>query len=408
MVPLSSSDDLPLLLLDRYLAGETTAAESAIVEAWIGNSVGRRGELEFLRRAVTEPGAALTPSDVDAAVAGVLAASGLAGRAPRTSRLSSESGMEDQSYRAPRLRPRGVRRGSAWRSMTTAASVVVALGVGLTIGVGRHGVGVRAVGREYRTAAGQRLSVTLVDGTQLTLAPASQVRVAADYGRPGAAREVALEGEVYVAVVHDGAHPFMVRAQGTVARDIGTVFDVRAYVQDAGARIAVAEGAVAVSTSSGCRTSIPALDQRAGAVRNGPLLPPAATDELCSAEARAGDVVTVADKAVTVKHGADIAALTAWRQGGLVFDNTPLPDVMRDVGRTYDVEVAIADSGLAKRTVTASFRGDEAVDDVLEAIAHAVGARVERTEHRAVLTRRTAGRAMPVPVSTAAIERGAQ
>jgi len=64
--------------------------------------------------------------------------------------------------------------------------------------------------REYTTAAGQRLSVTLDDGTQLTLAPASRVRLAAGYGegratggsktRPYGARELELEGEAYFAV----------------------------------------------------------------------------------------------------------------------------------------------------------------------------------------------------------------
>ena len=63
----------------------------------------------------------------------------------------------------------------------------------------------------------------------------------------GGTREVELEGEAYFAVVHDAARPFAVRAHGAVATDVGTAFDVRAYPEDAGARIAVTEGAVAVT-----------------------------------------------------------------------------------------------------------------------------------------------------------------
>ncbi len=350
MVPLSSSDDLPLPLLDRYLAGEATAAESAIVEVWIGNSVGRRGELESLRHAVTEPVAALAPGDVDAAVAGVLTASGLAGRVPRTGRPASESGMKGQSYRLPRLWPQGVGSGAARGATAIAALLVVAFGIGAAV----HGVRQRprrytVAQREYATAAGQRLSITLVDGTQLTLAPASRVRVAADYARGAAGRELTLEGEAYFAVVHDAAHPFAVRAQGVVARDVGTTFDIRAYPEDAGARIAVADGVVAV---------VGAACSGLSSVRN--------------PQVHAGDVASVENGTLAVQHGVDVAALTAWTQGRLVFAGAPLREVVRQLSRWYGVDIAINGTSLGDKPVYGTF-DQPSVVPVLDILTRAAG-----------------------------------
>ncbi len=375
MVPLSSSDDLPLPLLDRYLAGEATAAESAIVEVWIGNSVGRRGELESLRHAVTKSVAALAPGDVDAAVAGVLTASGLAGRVPRTGRPSSESGTKGQSYRLPRLWPGGAGGENMWCVTAVVALVMVALGVGLGVGTVRYRArSGAAAGREYATARGQRLSVTLVDGTQVTLAPASRMRLAADYGgrgetggsktRPYGAREVDLEGEAYFTVAHDVAHPFAVRAHGAVARDVGTAFDVRAYPEDAGARIAVAEGAVAVSAEM---------------PRGSRLLSPISPLLSRATELRVGDMATVGQSGVAVERGVDVASLAAWRHGELVFAKAPLREVLAGLGRWYDLDIRLGDAALGDRPVLVASVKDEPVDNVLNGLAVTFGVRLQRT-----------------------------
>jgi transmembrane sensor len=251
----------------------------------------------------------------------------------------------------PSIWPRAIGGRAARPLSAIAAIVVVALGVSLLVvrSVSHHAV-LPMPGREYATAAGQRLSVTLMDGTRLTLAPASRVQVAADYGRPAGAREVALEGEAYFAVAHDAVHPFAVRAHGAVARDIGTAFDVRAYPEDVGARIAVTEGAVAVST----------------------------------AQLHAGDVATVTNSELIVEHQADVAAMISWTAGRLTFENTGMGDVVRELGRWYDVELRIATPALEAQHITATYT-NQPIDAVMQLIAHALGATVERHGRTMVL-----------------------
>ncbi len=233
-----------------------------------------------------------------------------------------------------------------------ATTVVAVLGIGLSLHGLRHDGHLASSGREYATVARQRLSVTLVDGTRFTLAPASRLRVVSD-------RTVDLEGEALFTVMHDEARPFAVRAANAVVTDIGTEFNVRAYMGDNAVRVAVAAGQVCVGTRSG----------------------------RCNQSLQVGDFAAVSDTGVVVTHGADIAAITAWTQGRLVFEDTPLPEVTRELARAFDLDVTVTDSVLAAHHVTASF-GSESPDEILSLVARIVGADVRRSGRRVILVPR--------------------
>ncbi len=378
-------DLIALDLWERFLAGQATDAECASVRAWAASVTGDADAAEHLRTVLlTHPHTEAPPSvDAGAFLVALRARLGLAdplaADVPHLRRDSSRIPPFRMPGTArpgvsPRLWSRGVGGDSTWRVAAIAASVVVALGVGLGLAVARHRAGLgTAAGREYTTAAGQRLSVTLVDGTWITMAPASRVRLAAGYGR--GARRVELEGEAYFAVAHDPAHPFVVRAHGAAAQDVGTAFDVRAYPEDPRARIVVTEGAVAVSAATACRAAV-----GAPAVR-----------PLCAAEARAGDVASVGTGGVVVEHGVDIASLTEWRAGALQFRDTPVSQVAAELRRWYDLDIAITDSSLGAYPITLSVR-DNAVDESLDAVAVLAHARYERHGRRVTFFRHSEDR----------------
>jgi transmembrane sensor len=344
------NDSIDFASVERYVAGQCTPAERARIEEWIRGEPGRHEYIESLRAIGVAWADELPGYDSTAAWAAV-----------RERVTSGAPGVRPARVRAapvPRRWPRGVGGVGAWHWLAVAAALVmVVVGLDAALGILRPGARSPAVaGREYATAVGQRLSLTLADRTQLTLAPASRMRLAADYGRPAGAREVELEGEAYFAVAHDAAHPFAVRAHGTVARDVGTAFDVRAYPEDAGTRIAVAEGSVAVTATAGCRT-----DGRM-----------AMTGEPCWTEARAGDVATGASGRVAVQHGVDVTSLTAWTTGRLLFDSAPLQDVLPTLERWYGVTVRVEDAALLRRTVTITLT-EETPSEAIAAICAAMG-----------------------------------
>jgi len=104
---------------------------------------------------------------------------------------------------------------------------------------------VRAIRAIYATARGERTTVELRDGTRVTLAPETELRIAT-IGRP-----VYLSGEAVYSVTHDPRRSFRVIAPNSVTvQDIGAQFDVRAYSADKAVRVAVAAGSVSLRGSA--------------------------------------------------------------------------------------------------------------------------------------------------------------
>ena len=90
---------------------------------------------------------------------------------------------------------------------------------------------------EFRTAIGQRSTVTLEDGSTLELNSDGYVRV--EYSR--AARLIHLErGEAFFTVAHDTARPFWVASGDSRVRAVGTAFNVDLHQR--GISVTVSEG----------------------------------------------------------------------------------------------------------------------------------------------------------------------
>lgn len=266
---------------------------------------------------------------------------------------------EQGAHRQQRARRVAIAHPS-WRPAAIAAAVVVALGIGLVVGTRERTMRLAAPSHDLTTSAGQRLTATLLDGTQVTLAPESRLHVPATYGRT--AREVELEGEGYFTVVHDAARPFMVHAANAVATDVGTAFDVRAYAGDSSVRVAVAEGRVAVAVDA---SNAPAGVQ--------------------SAALAAGDVAAVwAAGTVSSAHVGDLGPYIAWTRGELVFTDVPFRDVLTAIGRWYGLQIRLADSALGSRPVRATY-STESMTDVLTLVTSAVGAHYTRAGRSVVV-----------------------
>jgi transmembrane sensor len=263
--------------------------------------------------------------------------------------------------------------------LVAAALVVVAVGVTMFSRQMRGPVALAS--REYATAPGERETVTLPDGTEFTLAPASRLRLGPGYG--ATRREITLEGEAYFVVVHDPGRPFVVRAAHAITTDIGTRFDVRAYADDRDARVVVTAGAVSVASAG------------VGAGSGAPSEP--STPRSSRVVTRGMEVDVAPEGTLSVASGVDVDAAVGWTSGTIAFQGTALSDVVRELARWYGIDVRVGDASLAGRRITASFK-DEAKDDVLRSVAAAVGATVERRGPTIVLVATAAGRgARPAP-----------
>jgi transmembrane sensor len=204
--------------------------------------------------------------------------------------------------------------------------------------------------QEIAAQRGQLTKLRLGDGSHIVLAAASRIRYARDFGAPGRARDVYLEGRALFDVVHDDQRPFRVHTTHAVAEDIGTRFVVAAYAEDSVDRVAVVEGVVALRDA---RDTV-MLDR--------------------------GDVGTATPEAgLHVLRNVDLAVDTAWTGSRLVFRRTPLRDVIPELARWYDVEIRLADPALGDRLLTTEDLGlDAPRDAVLANIARALQLRSEQ------------------------------
>ena len=316
-------------LLERYLAGEASARDAEIVRAWLAEDAAHAQLLADLRLIKHVANDTPPPTNVDAAWMQVVKPLGL------------------------RRKPRVFRR--LLMVALAAAAVLIAV-----IGGGR--VLRRAPQwKEYATAPAQRMVIRLQDGTQVTIAPKSRVRYTADFGR--AHRDLYLDGEAYFQVAPDSQRPLRVHTPRSVTEDLGTAFVVRAYADRGATEVIVAEGRVALWGADTTAASRPALVL---AVR---------------------DLGRVDAKGVaTVRRGVDVGRYLAWTRGVLTFDGTPLGDVVLTLERWYDVEIRLADSALATRSLTATFT-NEPIDLVLQRIALTLGLRVERADGSVLMLR---------------------
>lgn len=329
--------------LARFVAGESSPAERADVERWLAADPSRQALLEDVERRWAA--AALPPDvDVDRAWGQV------AGRIKDLSRhaISDDVVLGDEN---------GVARLSSISRFALPIAAALLLGAGVTYwqvaGDDDASDGIAASTEYSVPRGGTQRTVTLSDSSEVILASASRLVVAADYG--SGSRTVDLEGEALFRVRHDAARPFRVRAGRVIAEDLGTEFVVRRLgaTDHERVRVAVREGVVAVHSGS------------ASSAGGGDTL-------------RARDVAIASDSGVAVRRDQDLDAYFAWTRGQLVFDNTPLSEVAAELSRWFDLDIAIADSAIANRPYSATLLTSTPVDELLQVIGMATDVRVER------------------------------
>jgi len=96
--------------------------------------------------------------------------------------------------------------------------------------------------QEITVPRGNRMKLTLPDGTSIWLNNESQLKYASNFSSN---REVELSGEAYFDVHHDASHPFVVKVGKQKIKVLGTRFSVNAYPEDKLIETSLVEGSVA-------------------------------------------------------------------------------------------------------------------------------------------------------------------
>lgn len=210
-----------------------------------------------------------------------------------------------------------------------ALSCLCLIGIGLGV---MHWLDDRGFEQSFIVKRGERLDVSLPDGSQLALDSGTVVNVSLRANR----REIRLDnGRAMFSVAHDGNRPFIVLAGAARVTVVGTRFSV-SYddnrASSSAVEVAVEQGHVKVGNTS---TDV---SQAEADLLPGQMVHVSATGEV-------GTVATI-----------DLASIALWRKGMLHFSNTSLAVALKEFERYGPTHVFVRDPVVAAMPVGGSYR----------------------------------------------------
>jgi transmembrane sensor len=176
-------------------------------------------------------------------------------------------------------------------------------------------------GETYKTAAAERRSIQLPDGSMIQLNARSAVKVRYTSGERGI---TLADGEALFSVVKDAQWPFVVHVGESQFRAVGTQFDI--YRKPSQATITVVEGQVSVDHDAQQKLLV-----------------------------SAGEQAKIGVGAPRVAYKTNVASATSWTEGTLIFAATALEEVVEEYNRTGLRRLVIADPNLLKYHISGVF-----------------------------------------------------
>lgn len=193
---------------------------------------------------------------------------------------------------------------------------------------------------EVRTNPGMVTSVVLPDSTVVCLNSRSSLSYPSRF--EGDTREVALSGEAYFDVAKDKKKKFIVStAHRAKIEVLGTRFNVEAYGNDAQISTTLVEGKVCFLYETKSRAGKKVV------MRPGQKL-----------------VYTPAEGDVQLYATSGLSE-TAWKDGKIIFRNTPLDEALRMLEKRFNVEFIVSNKRLTGNSFTGTFT-EQRLERILE------------------------------------------
>lgn len=209
--------------------------------------------------------------------------------------------------------------------------------------------------QEITTAMGQRVNLTLSDGTKVILNADSKMELPKVF--EANKREVSLEGEAYFNVAKNPDKPFLIHTSGSTTRVLGTSFSISAYPEEYQIRVAVEEGRVSFETNTVVAAKQATLNGLEVARYN------FKTEQLLT------DSID------------DLELYLGWTKGYLKFRKTAMRSVAKDMERRFGVDVVFEDPAIEAMLLTAHLKS-RSIRNVLDVISMSLDLGYELQENR--------------------------
>lgn len=205
--------------------------------------------------------------------------------------------------------------------------------------------------KTYTTQVGERKDFLLPDGSSVRLGSNSTLKIPR-WGFGSESRDVYLSGEAFFDVRHTAANQrFVVKAARKFEVEVlGTEFNVVA--RETGSRVILKKGKVQLN------------------IRDG--------HDGQKVDLRPGDVFTLDHKNQTSLKTTTLPELRdAWQGHLYIFDQTPLSEIMSQLGEEHGIKTEFADQELAGHTISGKFSA-ESIDELFELIQGILAIRITR------------------------------
>lgn len=198
------------------------------------------------------------------------------------------------------------------------------------------------VHNELHIPNGKMFTLVLSDGTEIHLNSGTQIQYPVKFPKTGK-REVTIQGEAFFKVARDVDHPFIVKSGEMSIEVLGTSFNVSAYEDENTIHTVLIEGSVSLSHNSNSKESV--------------LLAPGNKASWSKS-----------DETLSV-YPVDTLLYTSWISGEIVFRDTPFPELIKRLERSYNVIINNGNRELNGKTFNARYnRKVESIQEVMEAL----------------------------------------
>jgi len=206
---------------------------------------------------------------------------------------------------------------------------------------------------EVATLDGETKTVELVDGSTIVLNQGSKLYYGDKFNKSN--RIVTLEGEAFFDIKKDIDNPFIVKGANTEVKVLGTSFNYRTYKDEKHSSVAVTSGKVQFSGKGGEEDEYKYI---------------------------------VLEKNESGKYNKEQKNLSkynnlseneyAWKSGKLVFKETPIDIVFRDIENFYRINIDYSKSNVKKCKFNSIFDSSP-LNDVLESLRHSLEVSITNT-----------------------------
>jgi len=155
-----------------------------------------------------------------------------------------------------------------------------------------------------------------------------------------AKREVSLSGEAYFDVRHADKTPFIIHTGKIATTVLGTAFNIKAYPDRDNIIVSVRRGKVRVSYDN----------------------------TLVATLIKGQQVKVNSQYNAAVERKIAPAAVAAWQQGNMSYEDEALEDIIADLQRLYNVNIRIDNSSIRGLKVSTSFRREIGIEQALQVL----------------------------------------